>query len=181
MLAQAHTVLEAPGVTTATEDSGSVVQAPVVAAVSAAGYHQHVRLPSEAHLEETLVEGVSAGLKPQVVEPMEALAEVMEAPREVQGGAPAWDLMTLMEVTMLVEATLLAPQVEASTVVLDAGVEAWERVEAPMTNLQKAILAAATEEVALGRLEGEKENLMELVDPALDEEEALSVVLGVQI
>lgn len=103
----------------------------------------------------------------------EALAQLMEAPWEVQGAVPLRALMPLMEVTTVVGATLLALQVEASAVVLDAGVEAWVLVEAPMTNLQKDILAAATEEVVMGCTEDEKEDLVELVDPALDEGEAL--------
>lgn len=130
--------------------------------------------------EEVLVEGVSEELMRALVELTEQLAELMETPWEVQGVAPPWALMTLMKVTMVVEATLLALQEEASTVFLDAGVETcW--VEAPRMNPQKALLAAATEEVLLGRLEGEEEELVELVDPTLDEVEALSVVPGVQI
>lgn len=129
-----------------------------------------------AMTKEVLVEGISAELVRALAELTEALAQLMEAPWEVQGAVLRWALMTLMEVKMVVEATLLALQVEASAVVLDAGAEACFRVEAPMTNLQKAILAAATEEVVLGRLEGEKEDLVELVDLPLDEGEALAEV-----
>lgn len=126
-----------------------------------------------ARTKQVLVVRTSAESVGAQAELTGGLAKLMEAPWEVQGAVPLRALMTLMEVTTVVGATLLALQVEASAVVLDAGVEAWVLVEAPMTNLQKDILAAATEEVVMGWLEDEKEDLLELVDPALDEGEAL--------
>lgn len=192
VLVQAHTVSEVAVITTAMEDSAKavrtatrVVQDPEEGSVSAAGFREQVRLLSEAHLEvaqevsqmartkEVLVVRTSAESVGAQAELTEGLAQLLEAPWEVQGAVPLRALMTLMEVTTVVGATLLALQVEASAVVLDAGVEAWVLVEAPMTNLQKDILAAATEEVVMGCTEDEKEDLVELVDPALDEGEAL--------
>lgn len=87
-LVQAHTVLEATGITTATEDSAEavqtatrVVQAPEEGPVTAAGCRQQVPLPSEAHLEVAQEVRQMATTKPELlVQDQQILAHLVEAP-----------------------------------------------------------------------------------------------------